>query len=65
MRIGHQASAAFHPFGCNSAGVENLGEGEKKDVPVKIIAANGTARMNGTRRRVEVVAGRVGVPGVG
>lgn len=32
---------------------------------LKLILANGTARMNGTRMRDEGVAGRVEVPGVG
>jgi hypothetical protein len=39
--------------------------GEKKDVPVKIIAGNGTARMKGTRMSEEGVGRMLRDPGEG
>lgn len=57
MKIGHQTSAAVHPQGLSSAGVDSFGVEEKKEVPVNIMDGKGTARMNGTRSREEVVGG--------
>jgi hypothetical protein len=65
MTTGTNESANNHPPGRSSSGVVRCISGSKKLRVENTIDANGTVRMNGTRRREAGLAGSVGVREVG
>jgi hypothetical protein len=65
MTTGTNESANIHPPGLSSSGVVRYISGAKKLSVENTIEANGTVRINGTRRRDAGFAGRDGVMAVG